>query len=58
MFKMDSSEQYRYDKEFSQEDQKFLEIVKHSIHLQDGHCEMPLPMKDRNLLLPNNYTTA
>ena len=51
---MDFSEQYHHVKEFSQEDRKFLEIIKRGISLQDGHYEMPLPIKDRNLLLPSN----
>ena len=60
MFEMDFSEQHHYVKEFSQEDRKFLEIaiVKSGISLQDGHYEIPLPMKDRNLLLPNNRAMA
>lgn len=39
MFEMNFSEQYHYVKEFSQEDRKFLEIVKCGISLQDGHYE-------------------
>ncbi|PFX14802.1 hypothetical protein AWC38_SpisGene21017 [Stylophora pistillata] len=40
------------------EDLKFLEIVKQGNSLQDGHYEMPLPIKDRNVLLPNNGAMA
>ena len=52
MFKMDFSEWEQGDNAFSQEDRKFLDIVKCSIRHQDGHYEMPLPIRDKNLL-PN-----
>ena len=58
MFEIDFSEQHHYVKEFSQEDRKFLKIVHCGVSLQDGHYEILLPMKDRNLLLPNNYAIA
>ena len=43
----------------SQEDRKFLEIVKDGVrHLPDDHYEIPLPVKDKNLTLPNNRAMA
>ena len=54
MFEMDFSEQEQGDSAFSQEDRKFLDIVKCGIRYQDGHYEMPLPIRDENFLLPNN----
>ena len=28
------------------------------VHLEDQHYEMPLPLKDQNIKLPNNYVHA
>ena len=58
MFEMDFSERERGDNAFSQEDQKFLDIVKCGIGHQDGHYEIPLPIRDENVLLPNNRAMA
>ena len=54
MFEMDFSERERGDNAFSQEDQKFLDIVKCGIGHQDGHYEIPLPIRDENVSLANN----
>ena len=40
MFEMDFSEWEQGDNAFSQEDQKFLDIVKCGIGHQDGHYEI------------------
>ena len=58
MFGMDFSERERGDNAFSQEDQKLLDIVKFGIGHQDGHYEIPLPIRDENVLLPNNRAMA
>ena len=58
MFAMDFSEREQGDNAFSQEDRKFLNIVKCGIRHQDGHYEMPLPIRDENLMLPNNRAMA
>lgn len=59
MFEVDFSERHQGDQAFSQEDRKFLEIVKKGIHHRaDGHYEMPLPIKDKDMVLPNNRTMA
>ena len=39
----------------SKEDRKFLDIAEQGIHqCEDGHYELPLPLKNENLELPNN----
>ena len=44
---------------FSQEDRKFPHIVQKGICLQsDGHYKIPLPLKDKDLVLPNNHSMA
>ena len=58
MFEMDFSEWEQGDNAFSQEDQKFLDIVKCGIGHQDGHYEIALPIRDENVLLPNNRAMA
>ena len=55
---MDFSKRERGDNAFSQEDQKLLDIVKCGIGHQDGHHEIPLPIRDENVLLPNNREMA
>ena len=58
MFEMDFSEREHGDKAFSQEDRRFLDIVKCGICHQDGRYEIPLPIMDKTLLLPNNRAMA
>ena len=58
MFEMDFSEREQGDNAFSQEDQKFLDIVKCVIGHQDGHYEIALSIRDENVLLPNNRAMA
>lgn len=44
---------------FSREDRKFPHIVQKGICLQsDGHYKIPLPLKDKDLVLPNNHLMA
>ena len=42
----------------SQEDLKFLKLMRGAIHVNDGHYEMPLPMRDPTMNLPNNREAA
>ncbi|KAK3704924.1 hypothetical protein QZH41_016749 [Actinostola sp. cb2023] len=43
----------------SKEDRKFLEIAEKSIHqCDDGHYELPLPLKDSDVRFPNNRQLA
>ena len=43
----------------SKEDRKFLGIAEQGIHwCGDGHYELPLPLKDENIKLPNNRIAA
>ena len=59
MFELDFSERDQGQQAFSQDDRKFLEIAKKGIRLRfDGHYEIPLPKKDKNLVLPNNRAMA
>ena len=59
MFELDFSERNTGDQALSQEDRKFLARVTENIrHRDDGHYEMPLPLKDPNTKLPNNRDMA
>ena len=58
MFEQDFSEIIE-DKPLSYEDRKFIDIVSKEIHRsEDGHYEIPLPLKDPDLKLPNNREQA
>ena len=55
MFEIDFSEKDKEDIHLSQEDRRFLEIVRTGVrHCPDGHYEIPLPIRDKQLTLPNN----
>lgn len=55
MFALDFSERRAKEKPLSVEDWKFLKIAREGIHqLEDGHYEMPLPLKGENVELPNS----
>lgn len=59
MLELDLSERSTGDQGLSQEDQRFLTRVMENVHHRDdGHCEMPLPLKDPNTKLPNNWQMA
>ena len=59
MLELDFSERNEDEQALSQEDRRFLKIVTEGIHRQeDVHYEMPLPLKDSNLKLPNNREMA
>ena len=42
----------------SVEDQKFLKVMKENTVLVNGHCQIPLPLKDLDLKLTNNRKQA
>ncbi|XP_022790960.1 uncharacterized protein LOC111330383 [Stylophora pistillata] len=60
MFELDFVEDKTRSKQsLSQEDRKFIEIAEKGIkHLKDGHYELPLPLKNATIELPNNKTAA
>ena len=59
MFEMDFSEKNSSHEALSQEDRKFLAIVEDGIrHCEDGHYEMPLPLRVPAPTLPNNREVA
>ena len=59
MFALDFSERATEEKLLSFEDRKFLKIVREGIHQrEDGHFELPLPLRKENLELPNNKELA
>ncbi|XP_015776464.1 PREDICTED: uncharacterized protein LOC107354491 [Acropora digitifera] len=59
MFEADFSERHSITQVLSQEDKKFLAIVKDGIHhREDGHYEMPLRLKEPTPNLPNNRDVA
>lgn len=59
--------QYAYDlpeKEYEEkvempaDDQQFMQVASSSVTLQNGHYHLPLPLHDRNIIMPNNYQMA
>ena len=59
MFTLDFSERATKEKSPSFEDRRFLTIVQEGIHQRDdGHKEMPLPLKNNNVELSNNKELA
>ena len=55
MFEQDFSERYNNDPGLSKEDRRFLAIATEGItQLENGHYELPLPLRDPDLRLPNN----
>ena len=59
MFTLDFSERATEEKSPSFEDRRFLTIVQEGIHQRDDcHYEMPLPLKNNNVELPNNKELA
>lgn len=55
--------QYKHDFpeeecQMSIEDRKCMNIASNSVTLKDGHYHLPLPLRDRNITLPNNYPMA
>ena len=59
MLERDFSETSREDHALSFLDKKFQNVLESSIqHRDDSHYEMPLPLKEEGLKLPNNHTLA
>ncbi|PFX16140.1 hypothetical protein AWC38_SpisGene19605 [Stylophora pistillata] len=59
MFEQDFSETRDHNKPFSQEDVRFLKMMNKGIHrTDDGHYEVPLPLREENLNLPSNRKLA
>lgn len=59
MFTLDFNKRATEEKSLSFEDRTFLTIVQEGIHQRDdGHYEMPLPLKNTNIELPNNKELA
>ena len=59
MFILDFNERQADEKPLSIEDRRFLRIVREGIHQSaDGHFEMPLPLRNENLELPNSKGLA
>ena len=59
MFETDFSERNSSQEALWQEDRKFLSIVESGIHhCEDGHCEMPLPLRVPAPMLPSNCEVA
>ena len=59
LFEFDFNDAVGEDKAHSYLDRKFLNVVKANIHhREDGHYEIPLPLKEESLKLPNNKESA
>ena len=60
MFELDFLEHKNKSKHgLSKEDRKFIQIAEKGIqHRDDGHYELPLPLKNETIQLPNNKTVA
>ncbi|KAK0154050.1 hypothetical protein N1851_003872 [Merluccius polli] len=50
--------EYEEKREMSCEDRKFMETATSSIIFKNGHYHLPLPFRDKNVVLPNNYEVA
>ena len=47
------------EKKVSQQDKKFVELMDTQMHVtEDGHMEAPLPLKDPDVVMPNNKKLA
>ena len=59
MFTLDFNERRADENPLSFEDRRFLKILREGVHqLEDGHYEMPLPMRSENVELPNSKELA
>ena len=59
MLERDFSEEFIPGSGFSKEDRRFLAIAGEGItQLENGHYELPLPLKNPNVVLPNNRESA
>ena len=59
MFEWDFSEESTSGLGLSKEDRRFLAIAREGItQLENGHYELPLPLKNPNVVLPNNRESA
>ena len=60
MFELDFIEHKNTQRHgLSKEDRKFLQIAEEGIHqCEDGHYELPLPLKNEDIELPNNGDAA
>lgn len=59
MFTLDFNDKGTEEKSLSFEDRRFLKTAKEGIHQrEDGHYEMPLPLRNENVELPNNKDLA
>ncbi|KAJ8406743.1 hypothetical protein AAFF_G00296590 [Aldrovandia affinis] len=53
-----SEREYEEKSEMSGEDKKFMEIASSSITLQDGHYHLALPLRDKDVVMPDNHDMA
>ncbi|KAK3741912.1 hypothetical protein QZH41_010034, partial [Actinostola sp. cb2023] len=59
MFELDFNEVNDNQQSLSHDDRRFIQKVKEGIHKrQDGHYEIPLPLKENTINLPNNMQLA
>ncbi|KAJ8402854.1 hypothetical protein AAFF_G00361680 [Aldrovandia affinis] len=53
-----SEKEYVEKSEMSGEDKKFMEIASSSITIQDGHYHLALPLRDKDVVMPDNHDMA
>ena len=58
MLDLDFAEQHNSNVLMSQEDRRFLNLMKEGIHFEDGHYVMSLPFRNGPPVLPDNRTMA
>ena len=59
LLELDFNEAAKEEKSLSYLDRKFLNLLRSNTrHKEDGHYEVPLPLKDESLKLPNNKELA
>lgn len=58
-YKHDFMENFSTEKEeISEEEKRFMNIMKNSVQLEDGHYKMNLPFKKENISMPDNFAIA
>lgn len=53
-----SEKEYEEKSEVTVEDQRFMHIASSSVTHQDGHYYLPLPLHDKDVVMPDNYDMA
>ena len=58
MYQMDFSEVESEQRSYSKEDHRFISLMESEVKKVDGHYQVPLPFKNKNIKMPNNRQQA